>query len=97
MPLRYFFKATFQKAFDRLPHQKQLLVLKALEELRRYFDSKEASYGLGIKKLYESGSNKTFEARAGIDLRIVWVQTEGEIIFALVGNHEDVQRFLKRF
>lgn len=95
MPLRSSFKSTFQKAFDKLPRQKQQLVLKALEALTSYFQTGLAPYGLRIKKLYSGGVHKTFEARVSADLRLVWVETEEEAIFALLGNHDEVQRFLK--
>ena len=95
MPLRFCFKSTFQRAFDNLPAEKQRLVLKALEAPAHYFQSGQAPYGLRIKKLYARGPQKTFEARIGIDLRLVWVQTEEETIFALLGGHDEVQRFLK--
>ncbi len=95
MPLRYTFKSSFQKTFDKLPYSKQILATKALEALQTYFEAGEASYGLRIKKLHDGLTAKTFEARISLDLRIVWVQSKEEIIFALLGNHDDVLRFIK--
>lgn len=95
MPLRFSFKSNFQKAFDKLPPQKQQLVLKALNALAYYFQSGQAPQGLGIRKLYARGPHKTCEARISIDLRLVWVETKEEAIFALLGDHDEVQRFLK--
>ena len=95
MPLRSAFKSAFQKAFDKLTQEKQLLVLKALEALAQYFRSGQASYGLHIKKLYGRGATETFEARVSADLRLVWVETEEEAVFSLIGGHEEVRRFLK--
>ena len=95
MPRRYFFKTPFQKAFESLPREKQILVTKALEDIRHYLESGQASYGLRIKKLYEGSGGKTFEARVGLDLRIVWVQSKEEVIFSLLGSHNQVKHFLK--
>lgn len=95
MQRKCLFKAAFQKAFDALSNEKQTLALKALEAIDLYLKSGQAPYGLRIKKLYESGFAKTFEARVSIDLRIVWVQTKEEIIFSLMGTHDDVRRFIK--
>lgn len=95
MPLRYTFKSAFRKAFGQLPVQKQTLALKALEAIRQYLETGTSAHGLGIKKLYDHGHAKTFEARVTIDLRILWVQTEEEAVFALLGNHDDVRRFIK--
>lgn len=95
MPLRSVFKSTFQKAFERLSQENQLLVLKALEALASYFQTGQAPYGLRIKKLHGGSFSKTFEARVSADLRLVWVQTQDEAIFSLLGNHDEVQRFLR--
>ena len=95
MSLRPSFKAAFQKAFDKLTQEKRDLVLKTLEALASYFQTGQAPYGLRIKKLYAGSLGKTFEARASADLRLVWVQTHEEIVFCLVGNHDEVQKFLK--
>ena len=95
MALRYSFKSQFQTAFDKLPKNRQSLTLKALEALQSHFEGKAVSHGLGVKKLYEGAGRKTFEARVTIDLRIVWVETNEEVVFALIGSHDDVRRFLK--
>ena len=95
MPLRYLFKQTFQKTFDKLDHKDQRLIIKALEALDEYFETNKAPYGLRVTKLYGNSSAKTFEARVTINLRIVWVQTKEEVIFSLIGNHDDIRRFLK--
>lgn len=95
MALRSSFKPAFQRAFDQLSQEKQTLAVKALEALRHYFQTGEAGYGLRVKKLYAKGGRKTFEARVSLDLRILWVQTDEEAVFSLLGDHEEVQRFLK--
>ena len=95
MPFVFSFKSVFQKTFDKFPHHKQILVVKALEAIQVYLSSGTAPYGLRIKKLYDSHSGKTFEARVSIDIRIVWVQSQEKVVFALLGNHEDVRRFLR--
>lgn len=95
MPPRISYKSTFQKTFDKLPQEKQNLVLKALEAIRVYFATGEAGHGLGIKKLYDAGTWKVFEARASLDVRLVWLQTADEAWFCLLGDHDEVRRFLK--
>ncbi len=96
MPRRWVFKSAFQKAFDHLPEEKQILVEKALEALAHFFKTGQSPFGLRIKKLYAGASGKTFEARVSLDLRLLWVETKEEIIFSLLGDHDEVQRFLKR-
>lgn len=95
MPLRSVFKSTFQKAYDRLSRENQLLILKALEALTVYFQTGQAPYGLHIKKLHAGGPSRIFEARVSADLRLAWVQTQDEAVFSLLGSHDEVQKFLK--
>ena len=95
MPLRCTFKSTFQEAFDKLDLKKQNLTAKALEAIDEYFQTGKSTHGLGIKKLYDNGQIKTFEARVTIDLRMVWVQMKEEAVFTLLGNHDDVRRFIR--
>jgi mRNA-degrading endonuclease RelE of RelBE toxin-antitoxin system len=85
------FKRSFLQSFYKLPDEKQRLVVKAVEAVKIYLESGRAPYGLRIKKLSQS----TFEARITIDMRLVWVSCGGEVIFALLGNHDDVRRFIR--
>lgn len=95
MSFQYSFKPPFQKSYEKLTPEKQHLVLKALEAIRHYLSTGEAAFGLRIKKLYDSGLAKTFEARVSLDTRIVWVQSHDKVAFSLLGNHEEVRRFIK--
>ena len=95
MPFRFRIKFSFHKTFEALSADKQDLVTKALEALDEYYKTGKASYGLRVRKLYESNSGKTYEARISLDLRIVWIQTKDEIVFSLIGNHNDIRRFIK--
>ena len=95
MAFKYLFKAAFQKAFDELQKKDQILTLKALECVKNYVVNGTAPHGLRIKKLYQGGSGVTFEARINLDLRLVWVQTKEELIFSLLGSHNEVKQFLR--
>ena len=97
MSYRYSFKSAFQKSFDELSEESKQLVLKALEAINLYLKTGHASYGLRIKKLHETSRSKTLEARVNLALRVIWVQTKDEIVFALLGNHDEVRRFINRF
>ena len=48
--------------------------------------------GLGLKKLGPG----VFEARAGLGLRIVYVEEGNRMMLALLGNHDEVRRFLRQ-
>ena len=89
--MKIFYKASFLKAFEKLDHAEQELVQKADSLIRRYFKTSQAPFGLRIKQL----KNNTYEARINDRLRMVWVKTNNEASFALLGNHEDVLRYIK--
>ena len=82
----------FRRAYRRLSLSDQQLVEKALEQLREYLKTGHAPTGLGITKL----SSRVFEARAGLDVRIVYVEEGPRCFLALLGDHDEVRRFLKR-
>ena len=91
--MKVLYKSAYLKAFDRLDRSDQALVAKADELLREYLATSKAPFGLRIKQL-RSG---LFEARVSDRLRIVWVKGADDVSFALLGNHEEVRRFIKRF
>ena len=56
-----------------------------------YFQIGQRTTGLGLKQ----SRKPCWEVRAGLDLRILCV-LEGDFVnFVLVGNHEDIRRYLK--
>ncbi|HBH96441.1 MAG TPA: hypothetical protein DDX89_01435 [Candidatus Omnitrophica bacterium] len=82
----------FRRAYRRLSASNQQLVEKALEQLGGYLKTGLAPVGLGITKLAPG----VFEVRAGLDVRIVYVEEGPRCFLALLGDHDEVRRFLKR-
>lgn len=82
----------FRRAYHRLDAPQQTLVDDALQRLGAYLETGHASIGLGIKQLHPG----VFEVRVGLALRVVYVKEGEHIVLALLGNHDDVRRFLKR-
>ncbi len=62
----------------------------ALDEVLAGFGRPHAHTGLGIRKL----KGHWFECRAGLDLRLVFLAGQGVLTFHVIGNHDDVRRFL---
>ena len=91
------YSRTFQKLFDGLPDERKKLVLKCLEVLKTVPGGKAPQHGLMIKRLYAKGEGFLFEARAGMDIRVVWCQTQDQFRLLLVGNHDEVRKFIKKF
>lgn len=90
--MRYFRTQAFQRTFQSLPESRRERVIEAMEKLDRLFTKGEKPLGLGLKPLRHG----ILEIRAGLLDRILF-RREGDLIqFLLVGNHNDIKRFLKK-
>ena len=95
--MRYLYKERYLKQFARLTPIEQSLVVSADKEIRNFYKEGKAPYGLGIKKLYDNGKERTFEARASNKIRMVWVKAEGIVVFVILGSHDEVRKYIKSF
>lgn len=94
MDFRY--KKDYLKRFDHYTREEKELIVSADKQIREYYASHRAPYGLRIKKLYQDGKDKILEARVSDKIRIVWVETIGLAVFTIVGNHDEIKNYLKR-
>ena len=90
--MKFVYKKEFLKRLSSYPACLQELVLQTDQQIKTYLDGKIAPYGLRIRKI---GPN-TFEARVTDRIRTVWVRKIDFIYFAVLGNHEEVKRFIKQ-
>lgn len=93
--MKFCYKKTYLKRFDRFAYPQKELVISADKEIRNYYVNHCASYGLRIKKLYDNGKDKVLEARVSADIRILWVESEDSVVFSLLGSHDEVRKYLK--
>ena len=93
------YKARFLKAFDRLSANDREQAIKAVDQIQGCFERrKEVLEGLGLKKLFSRERlGAVFEARATRALRILFAVEDGTSTFWMIGNHEDVRRFIRSF
>ena len=84
---------SFERSVKRLtPHDKKKLAL-SLEAFNSFLCSGECPHGLGFKKI----NHDKFEYSVDIRLRVV-VKTEGDAFYlVLVGSHDDIKRYLRKF
>jgi len=94
---KFLYKRAFLKAFDECEVEEKDLIIGVDKEIRNYYLTQSATYGLRIKKLFEKGNGKTFEARVSDKMRILFVESEEVVVFAFLGNHEHVRRYIKSF
>lgn len=89
--MRHYFAPQFEKSYRKLPKNQQELVDNAVEALLTYLsEKKDLPKGLGLKRL----TKRYWEIRSSLDLRIVF-ELDNPIGFLLVGNHDDIRRFIK--
>lgn len=94
MDFRY--KKDYLKRFDRYPPQEKELIVSTDKQIREYYVSHCAPYGLRIKKLYQDGKDKIFEARVSDKIRILWVETIGMAVFTILGSHGEIKNYIRR-
>ena len=91
--MRYDFKKSFERSMKRLNEDGRIEIKKlAFEVVDLVATGKASSKGQGITRLHKD----YWEVRATIRERILFKLTDDTIQFILVGNHEDVKRFLKQ-
>lgn len=93
--MRFTYKERFLKRFDRFAWREQALILEADRQIRGYYATRQAPFGLRVKLLYARGDDKVFEARVSQAIRLVWAERPEEVVFVLVGLHDEVRRYLR--
>jgi hypothetical protein len=81
----------FLVALASLPAEQRIAALLAVAEIREAFRNPHAQSGLGLRKI---GRN-LWEIRAGLHSRIIFRLNHDLAEICLIGNHDDVHRFLK--
>lgn len=84
--------ARFRRAYRRLDESRQGLVDRALGHLGEALETGQSPLGLGLRKLAPG----IYEVRAGLVVRIVTVEEGSKLILALLGDHDEVRRYLRR-
>ncbi|OGC07243.1 hypothetical protein A2230_09250 [candidate division WOR-1 bacterium RIFOXYA2_FULL_36_21] len=83
--------ALFERLFKKLDFYKQEEVKRAVSELVAFFDSGIKTEGLGLKQLRKT----IWEIRASIKDRILFSLVDGKTTLLIIGNHDDIRKFLK--
>ena len=92
------YKARFEKAFRTLSAQDQRRVIDTVEQVDRFFSTRQAPEGLGLKKLFSKESlGVVCEARATLALRVLFTVQQDTLLFLMVGDHEEVRQFIRSF
>ena len=85
---------TFEKAWRKLGSKEIKSVAESLDAVVNSFGKPHSHKGLGLRNLNIKGG-VAYEVRIGLGLRSVF-QVEGECLyFRMIGNHDDVQAWIK--
>jgi len=93
--MNFRYKKAYLKRFDHFSPSEKDLIIYADTQIRNYYSAQTAPCGLRIKKLYSKGKDKIFEARATDKIRILWVESEDLVSFVILGNHDEVRKYIK--
>ncbi len=90
--MRFEFKPSFDRSIKSLPSSEKTDVKEtALQLIDVLSKDRQIHQGLGLKRL----AGDFWEARKGIKARILF-RWKGDLVeFVLVGNHDDIKRFLR--
>lgn len=91
--MNYIVLRSFIKKFDSYHKQEQEIINRTIKDIKQYLEINQASYGLRIKKL----SEKIYEGRINIHLRISFFRDKDVVKFFCLGSHDDIRRCLKSF
>jgi len=86
------FLRSFDESKERLENAVQEKVETSMDSLLSFFETGEKQKGLGLKKL----RNPFWEIRAGIRTRVLFSLENDILTFIVVGNHDEIRRFLRR-
>lgn len=90
--IRVVFLRSFDRSMTRLPAAERAQARQALERLLDYFNGGPKPIGLGLRKL----RGAFWEIRVSLSDRIVFSLERDVAAFVLVGDHDDIRRFLRR-
>ena len=89
--IRTRFLRSFDETLKALSPQEAARVEAAIRRLLEYFGGGEKPLGLGLSKLKRT----YWEIRAGLDKRIFFSLEGDRVTFILIGNHDEIRRYLR--
>ena len=89
--MRYERKPAFERSIQRLPPDRKARTKEAVQQLVVFFETKQQPHGLGLKRL----RGGYWEVRAGLGDRVLFRLSGDLVEFVIVGNHDEIRRFLR--
>ena len=89
--MKFRYLGSFDRSFRKLPAERRQRVRAALETFLDFYQTGIRPAGLGLKKLRRN----FWEIRADLDTRVIFLLEKDCVTFVLVGDHDDIRRFLR--
>ena len=89
--MRYEYKSSFDEVFKKLGLSRQEKVIDAISILIDFFENRKKAKGLGLKNLREN----YWEIRVNVKDRIIFTLEKDKVAFIIVGNHDEIKKFLR--
>ena len=84
-------EATLRKKIRGKPLAQRRAIGRRIAEIQEAIGKPHLHRGLGLRKLRD----EYFEARLGLQERLVFENTSDALVFEFIGNHDEVKRFLR--
>lgn len=86
------FGAGFQQGARALAPEDRQRLIDTVLAVPKALGSPHLHAGLGLRKIHPKG---VWEVRVDVALRLVFTIIGNDVTFVLVGNHDEVRRYLK--
>ncbi|MFH1857135.1 MAG: hypothetical protein ABH836_07965 [Candidatus Omnitrophota bacterium] len=88
--MRYEYKTSFAQTVKRLPQAEKVKIKEAARELVVFFETRQKTKGLGLKKL----KGDFWELRVDLKNRIIFRFKDDLVEFVIAGSHDKIKRYL---
>ena len=87
------FRSSFDRLYKKLDVKDKLRVEKAIDHFLAAIEQGEIPKGLGLKRLKDD----LWEIRVDMSLRVSFRMKRGIVEFGLVGDHEEIRKYLRNY
>ena len=84
-------RPSVEAALGKLPEEEQIAALDSLRAIPAAFGRPHVHAGLGLRQLRPG----VYEARLGLALRAVFTRDGDVLQIQMIGNHDEVKRYLR--
>ncbi len=89
--MEYRLNPSFKRTLKKIPSKRKEKVKESIQKLVIFFETGEKTKGLGLKKL----PYRFWEIRTDIRDRILFRVKENRVEFVIVGDHQEIKRYLR--